>query len=266
MPRNGSGIYALPAGVVVTDGVDDILASQLNDATADFAADANDPRPIVAGGTGADNEEDARANLALDGSTVLSSYGGTANAITLTTGLSLSALVAGMKFSFIPSAANTAATTATIDGLTAVDCKTVTGEDLPNGYIRNGVLTEGYFDGTDLILDRKVEYGSSSDGRYWKYADGQMKCRETQSSATFNITTADGSNFRSGDRGWTFPATFNVQPVVNIIIDAEGCWWTRASGAGGTHSTTSIQYRVYQSTSGSVSSIEIELEANGYWY
>ncbi len=194
-------------------------------------------------------------------------YGGTANAITITTGLSLASVPTGFRIQFLATSANTGSATINVDAIGAVTCKTVTGVNLPNGYIRTDVHTEAYYNGTNWIVDRQVEYGSTSDGAYWKYADGVMYCRETQSGVSFNITTADGSNFHSADRGWTFPNTsFSVQPVVNIIIDAEGCWWTRASGAGSTLSTTSIQYRVYRSTSGSVSSIEIELEARSTWY
>jgi hypothetical protein len=63
MPRNMAGAYSLPAGSLVTDGVDDILAAQHNDPLQDLASDANNARPVVAGGTGADNAPDALVNL-----------------------------------------------------------------------------------------------------------------------------------------------------------------------------------------------------------
>lgn len=62
MPRNGSGVYSLPAGVLVTNG-DVTDASQHNPALQDFASDANEPRPIVAGGTGATSASAARSAL-----------------------------------------------------------------------------------------------------------------------------------------------------------------------------------------------------------
>lgn len=52
MPRSGPGVYSLPAGSIVADGVDDILATQHNTPLNDLAADANIVRPVVAGGTG----------------------------------------------------------------------------------------------------------------------------------------------------------------------------------------------------------------------
>jgi hypothetical protein len=93
-----------------------------------------------------------------------------------------------------------------------------------------------------------------------------MHCLETQPSVSPAITTADGNVFRSGTRGWTVPATFSAQPVINITVDSEGCWWGRASGAGGALSTTAVDYYIYRATSGTPSNIEIELEANGTWY
>ncbi len=64
MPRNLSGVYSLPSGSLVTDGVDDILATQHNTPLEDIESDMNAARPVVAGGTGASNAADARTNLA----------------------------------------------------------------------------------------------------------------------------------------------------------------------------------------------------------
>jgi hypothetical protein len=62
MPRNPSGVYSLPPGVIVAVG-DQILPEQHNPALTDLAADANAPRPVNAGGTGATSATEARANL-----------------------------------------------------------------------------------------------------------------------------------------------------------------------------------------------------------
>ena len=64
MPRNDSGVYSLPAGVIVATG-ENILPSQHNPALLDFASDANAARPIVSGGTGAATAGGARTNLGL---------------------------------------------------------------------------------------------------------------------------------------------------------------------------------------------------------
>lgn len=64
MARNGSGVYSLPAGSIVTAG-ETAIPSQHNDPLNDLAADANTARPVVAGGTGATTASDARTNLGI---------------------------------------------------------------------------------------------------------------------------------------------------------------------------------------------------------
>ena len=64
MPRNGSGVYTLPAGSAISNG-DTSDASDVNDPLNDLEADANAVRPIVAGGTGASSAAAALANLGL---------------------------------------------------------------------------------------------------------------------------------------------------------------------------------------------------------
>lgn len=64
MPRNGSGVYSLPAGLPVngetSDATDDIRTP-----FSDLEADANTVRPVVAGGTGASSAAAALVNLGL---------------------------------------------------------------------------------------------------------------------------------------------------------------------------------------------------------
>lgn len=61
MPRDGSGNYSKPFPNVVTNTT--IESTVFNGNTADVEQDLNVPRPIVAGGTGANNATTARANL-----------------------------------------------------------------------------------------------------------------------------------------------------------------------------------------------------------
>ncbi|MDL2401575.1 hypothetical protein [Rhizobium mayense] len=62
MPRNGSGVYALPPGSTFTPNTL-IQSSVVNGINNDLTTDANTPRPIVAGGTGAPDVVTARTNL-----------------------------------------------------------------------------------------------------------------------------------------------------------------------------------------------------------
>lgn len=62
MPRNGSGIYSLPAQYLAETG-QTIEAVQHNTPLEDMAADLNNARPIVAGGTGESTAVAARQGL-----------------------------------------------------------------------------------------------------------------------------------------------------------------------------------------------------------
>jgi hypothetical protein len=61
-PRDGSNVYHRPVG---TDAVTDttIESTKYNSNVADVEQDLNLPRPIVAGGTGANNATDAMTSL-----------------------------------------------------------------------------------------------------------------------------------------------------------------------------------------------------------
>lgn len=64
MPRNGSGVYALPAGLPVNGEVSN-ATDDVRTPFSDIEADLNAARPIVAGGTGATTAADARTNLGI---------------------------------------------------------------------------------------------------------------------------------------------------------------------------------------------------------
>jgi len=66
LARNGSGTYSLPVGYEATTG-GTATATQHNAPLEDLATDMNTPRPVVAGGTGATNAENARSNLGVTG-------------------------------------------------------------------------------------------------------------------------------------------------------------------------------------------------------
>lgn len=62
MPRDGSGIFSKVAGTTAVSGTA-IESAKYNSVIDDFATDANTPRPIVAGGTGASTAGAARTAL-----------------------------------------------------------------------------------------------------------------------------------------------------------------------------------------------------------
>jgi hypothetical protein len=125
-------------------------------------------------------------------------YGGTADAITLTSGLGISGTVpTGLQVRFRATAPNTGATTIALDGGTPIACRTVTGVALPAGYVRDDATTEAEFDGTNWVLRRQPEYKENSDGTFRKTEDGWMTVTKTITGLG-PISTADGSNFISG--------------------------------------------------------------------
>jgi hypothetical protein len=64
MPRDGGGIYSLPAGTEAISG-DTISSTAYNDFLADLVADLNAVRPIASGGTGGASASAARTALGL---------------------------------------------------------------------------------------------------------------------------------------------------------------------------------------------------------
>jgi hypothetical protein len=62
MPRDGSSIYHIPPGTQATPDTT-VASAPYNAYTADVEQDLNAPRPIVAGGTGANNASQALQNL-----------------------------------------------------------------------------------------------------------------------------------------------------------------------------------------------------------
>lgn len=71
MPRSGPGVYTLPATYEATTGLT-ATATQHNDPLEDLEADANTPRPIVAGGTGVDSAVEAIDAFSTKGSNIAS--------------------------------------------------------------------------------------------------------------------------------------------------------------------------------------------------
>lgn len=76
MPRDANGVYSKPTGTTAVPGAT-IESARYNQVVDDLVVDANAPRPIVAGGTGASSAAGARTAL-----------GGTATGVALFTAAS----------------------------------------------------------------------------------------------------------------------------------------------------------------------------------
>jgi hypothetical protein len=131
---------------------------------------------------------------------------GTANALTLATKQDLSAVPVGVPFWFIPSLNNTGAATVAIDGLTAIDLKTVTGDALPADYLRADVPTMAWYDGSDVICDRQTEYVTNANGEVWRFANNLQII--LASATGVDINDALGNGYWCGGTTAAMPATF----------------------------------------------------------
>lgn len=155
------------------------------------------------------NAAAARSTLELGGPLLNSpycTYGGTANAITLTVNDSLGkplAYVAGAQYRFRATAVNTGAATVNIEGLGPKALVTVTGVELPAGYIRTGVDTTITYDaaGDRFVAGREIESGANANGSYERFADLTQICRIRSFPVACTAAT-DTTAF------WILPAAF----------------------------------------------------------
>jgi hypothetical protein len=272
MPRNLSGVYSLPAGSIVVDGVDDIQASQHNTPLQDIASDMNDPRPIVAGGTGATTIAGARGALRVTGSTLHSTVGGSANAITLTTGAGLSSLVTGMQVSFFPAANNTSGFTINVDGIGAVAARTIGQEVSPADYIVAGVLTVARYNGTIWIVDRQPESSTGANGNFTRFADGTQICTHiiNLGSRVANGSGTYSNPYRTAEANWTFEKPFSSNPTITIVPRIDTATGQARNGipAFRTISTTGITGILLTSGSDNSTAVDViaHVTATGNWF
>ena len=184
---------------------------------------------------------------------------GTANARTISTGLSLAAIPTGMQVRFLTATTNTGSTTLNVDGLGAVTCKTVTGADLPNGYIRANIVTVATYNGTNWIVEREIETATD----VVRYANGTQIC--TTQITTNGAATASGNIFiASADDTWTFAQAFSAVPSVSgAMLTASRFGGVTTGGAA--LSASAWAFRAWTSVSNGAA-VQVRLTAIGLWY
>lgn len=192
---------------------------------------------------------------------IFGTYGGSANAITVTAGLS--GISPGTEVRFRATAANTGPATLAVDGSGAIPCRTVTGAVLPAGYVRTTVDTVARYDGTYWVLGREIERGSNSNGEYERRADGAQTCTFSAITAAGPITTADGAIWRSAEYAWSFPASF----VATTHLAPRGELRTSLAAWSKTRlvSTASASAMLFASASQNVN-FTVDFSAIGRWY
>lgn len=189
-------------------------------------------------------------------------YGGTANAITLTSA-NLKAggtLIAGMKFRFKATTTNTGATTIAVDGGAATACVTPTGVALPAGFIRTDVFTECEYDGANFVVSRKVESGSNANGEWTKWEDGRAETSffKTGESVTF---VASGSIF-GALKTYTMPIPLTSVSSYTASVADSGVW-----GGGNNASTTLFSIAIFSSSGAArTGTLNVSSHVVGKWY
>lgn len=215
-------IQTLNVGAAPGDGTGDTLRGSQTKVNSNFAVSENAASKIVQASS-ADTTADKvmMSDYAWRGAQLgdYFTYGGTANAITLTSA-NLAAggtLIAGMKFRFKATAANTGATTIAVDGGAVTSCVTPTGVALPSGFIRTDVFTECEYDGANFVVSRKVESGSNANGDWTRWEDGRLLCNK-QSANSYTTTTVQGSGYINNGETFVFPVSFVTAPVLSPTL------------------------------------------------
>lgn len=196
-------------------------------------------------------------------------YGGTANAITLTSA-NLKAggtLIAGMKFRFKATTTNTGATTIVVDGGSATACVTPTGVALPAGFIRTDVITECEYDGSSFVVSRKVESGSNANGDWTKWEDGTAVITRNESLGTYtlNKTTSNLGNY-------DFPISLSDTPAhtCKIGVSSTSAAYVTALyctiGGVSTTAWNNVSKLALTTQADSAVGVSLTLNAIGKWY
>ena len=140
------------------------------------------------------------------------SVAGTTDAVQLTSSSPAQAITSweqGDNFWFIAESTNTGDATVQRDGQTAKQLVTVTGSELPAGYLRTDAPNSCWYDTVNdwVVVDRGIERGSNVNGKYTKYADGRVVQSITGSLGTTPLDALGPT--ASNDFFWTFPIPFS---------------------------------------------------------
>ena len=183
--------------------------------------------------------------------------GGSADALTLTSGAGFAPPPMGLMLRFRASAANTGAATIALDGGAGIACRTVTGAVLPAGYIRTDADTLALFDGSFWVLTRAPERGSNADGSFLRLEDGRLSCSRD---CAVNHASA-------GVQQFAWAAAFAAPPVAAIRFapTTDVAWIDRyaacLAGASASHAQVLI------GTGGTAAETRTHtVTATGFWY
>lgn len=181
-------------------------------------------------------------------------YGGTADAITLTTGAGISGTPpTGLRLRFRATAENTGATTIALDGGATRTVLSARGSGFPAGYIRTDRDTEVTFNGTVWIASRAIESGyDATNGAWTRHEDGRQTCDAIlTSSASAAIT-------------WTYAKPFS-SALKNPSVNAFPSGPTPRDMTWQNRGTTSVDFNMFDNTGTRVAAV-FDASATGFWF
>ena len=131
------------------------------------------------------------------------------------------------------------------------------------GAFRRGTILGVVSQAAGVPTGALMEYGSTVNGEYWRYAGGQQICSAILAAAS-NVNNAIGSIFTTGVIIWTFPASFIATPSTSVCESAVvgGCWGSLGSSAT---STTATSFQIKSPVSVAVTP-NAALIAVGRWF
>lgn len=147
---------------------------------------------------------------------------GTANAIVLTSEGGITApasYVTGQKFRFIVASTNTGTTTLNVDGLGIKTLKTISGNDLPSGYLPSGKEICAYYDGVNITVCPPISTELS--GRNL-LINGDFSVNQEAVSGTVSLAAGEYGHdmWKAGASGCTY--TFATSAGVTTITITAG--------------------------------------------
>lgn len=106
-----------------------------------------------------------------------------------------------------------------------------------------------------------LQHGSSANGQFERLANGWQTCLRADLSAA-NVSTAEGSVFRSADISWTFPAAFlaGSKPVVQVT--GEHAALIGASIVALSNTAATVRVKAATAIAGAVT---LQASATGRW-
>lgn len=262
MPRNGSGVYGLPAGTAAVpnttiesadhNAVNTDLAQALTDSvnvqgTAPFQANqpmgGNKLTGLGVGSAAGDSASLGQVQSSLVAHAT--AVGGTADAITATFSPAFAAWTDKMRFRFTAGAANTVtAPTVNVDGLGAKTIKKLNGVALAvNDIAGSGHVCDCVYNGTDVIL---LNFAPVAVDREQTFTAKQTFTRPviiSLETLTDAATIAWDMAARPNDVKVLLSASRNLGAATNLVENQKGRLIIMQDGTGGWSLTPNVAYK-----------------------